>query len=322
MTTEGHEPLLSAEETNALLDAMRSGVDDGAGQVESVDLTSAERPLRDALGIADACARTMVTAVDKFMLRISGWSAATEELPAEITPYKVVRASVPQGAAVITFKSLDGSLGILTIGPLLVSFILDRRMGAPLGKDAPLEPRTELSLLDRRLLEPVASALVGLFSKHWCDDPSVFHCGPVLAHSADLPMMAQFEPLLQVALRVVPMGMAGDQIVIALTSGAVLRGKGVRRKADEAYTPSPQDQMRMADALRHAEVEAIAVLGKVRSTVREVLSLQAGDLLRLESIPGEPIELHVGDKLVLFGMPVMRHGNLAMQVSALNEAKP
>src|SRR5882672_2340120 len=98
--SENPEPLLSAEETSALLDAMRSGSE--GTPVDSFDLASPERPLRDALSTADACARTMAEAVDKLVLRATGCSSATEELPAEITPYKVIRSSLPQGAAVLT----------------------------------------------------------------------------------------------------------------------------------------------------------------------------------------------------------------------------
>jgi flagellar motor switch protein FliM len=321
MTGEGNEPLLSAEETDALLDAMRSGAE-GSAAVENVDLASAERPLRDALSIADGCARALADSVDKLMLRVSGCASSTEELPAEITPYKVVRASIPAGAAVLTFTAVDGSLGILTIGPVLAGFILDRRMGAPLGKDLNGAQRAELSHLDRRLFESVAAALVEIFSRHWGHDPAVFRAGPVLGRSADLPMMAQFEPLLQLTLRVAPDGVGSDQIVFALSSGAVTRAKGLRRQLQHVITPSELDRGRMRAALVHAEIEVSAILGRARSSVREVLALRAGDLLRLDSMPTEPVEVMVGDKVVCRGMPVIRHGNFAMHIAALAELTP
>jgi flagellar motor switch protein FliM len=316
MTGEGSEPLLSLEETNALLDAMRSGSSDSS-TVETLDLTSAERPLRDALGTADTCARSLAEALDKLMLRTTGCSCSTEELPAEIVPYKVVRSAIPQGAAIVPFRGADGSLGVMTIGAGLASFILDRRMGAPLGKEVPGEPRMVLSQLDRRLLEPFARAMVELFARHWCSEPKAFPMGPVIAAPADLPVLPQFEPLLQLVFRVTPNGVAGDQIVLALASGIVSRAKPASRSAEVVVEPSTFDRARMVSALRGTDVDTVAMLGRQHSTVRELLSLRAGDVLRLETTPDEPLELRVGDRTICRGMPVVRRGNLAIQVAEL-----
>jgi flagellar motor switch protein FliM len=315
--SESHEPLLSAEETSALLDAIRSGGD--TAQVEPLDLTSAERPLRDALGTADACGRAMAEAIDKMMLRATGVPSSTEELPAEISPYKVVRSAIPQGAAIIPFRAADGSLGVMTFGPLLASFVLDRRMGAPMGKEIQSEPRSSLSLLDRRLFEPFAAAMVELFSKHWCDDPKAFPAGAVISQPADLPILPQFEPLLQIVFRVAPLGAAGDQIVVALSSGIVSRAKSSQHAKLPVSEPSEHDRNRMTAAIGGTEVEAVAMLGSYPATVREVLGLRRGDIIRLSTTPDEPLEVRVGDKTVFLGAPIILHGNLAVQIQAVDD---
>ncbi|HKU36543.1 MAG TPA: FliM/FliN family flagellar motor switch protein [Polyangiales bacterium] len=318
--SEGNEPLLSPEETSALLDAMRSGSD--LSSVEPLDLTSAERPLRDALATADACARAIAEALDKLMLRATGAPSSTEELPAEIIPYKVVRSAIPQGAAIVPFRAADGSLGVITLGPQLVAFVLDRRMGAPMGKDLPSEPRTSLSLLDRRLIEPFSMSIVEIFSKHWCDDAKAFPPGSVISQPADLPMLPQFEPLLQIVFRVAPTGMAGDQVVIAMSSGIVSRAKSSSHAKEPQTAPTEHDRLRMTEAIGGTEVEAVAVLGSYITTVREVLELRAGDIVRLSSTPDEPLEIRVGDKPIFAGAPVVHHGNLAVQIQALAASAP
>jgi flagellar motor switch protein FliM len=316
--TDGQEPLLSPEETSALLDAMRSGSADDS--VEPLDLTSAERPLRDALGTADSCARAIAEAVDKLMLRATGSPSSTEELPAEITPYKVIRSAIPQGAAIVPFRANDGSLGVLTIGPSLAAFVLDRRMGAPISKDVPPEPRAALSPLDRRLLEPFATSVVELFGKNWCDDPKAFAPSPVISQPADLPMLPQFEPLLQIVFRVAPTGMSGDQLVIAMSSGIVSRAKSTSIVRAPVSEPSDYDRSRMTAAVGGTEIEAVALLGDYVSTVREVLGLRVGDIVRLSTTPDEPLMIRVGDKVVARGMPVVHHGNIAVQIQALESA--
>ena len=315
--TEGNEPLLSPEETSALLDAMRSGSD--LSTVEPLDLTSAERPLRDALGTADTVARAIAEALDKLVLRATGAPSSTEELPAEITPYKVVRSAIPQGAAIVPFRAADGSLGVMTLGPSLVSFVLDRRMGAPMTNMQP-EPRASLSLLDRRLIEPFAVSVVELFSKHWCDDAKAFPPGSVIAQPADLPMLPQFEPLLQIVFRVAPTGMSGDQIVIAMSSGIVSRAKSSSHAVKQVSAPTEYDRSRMTQAIGGTEVEVIAMLGDYTTTVREVLGLRTGDIVRLSTTPDEPLEIRVGDRSMFLGSPIVHHGNLAVQIQALPSA--
>lgn len=321
MNSDTPEPLLSLEETSALLDAMRSGTE-GAAAVDELDLASPERPLRHALASADACARLIAQVVDKILLRTTGHPSSTEELPAEITPYKMVRSAIPHGSAVVRLTALDGSVGLLILGPTLAAFILDRRMGAPLTPDSAITPRTELSSLDRRLLVPVSNAISEEFSKLWCADSAVLKTSEVLAQGADLPTLAQFEPLLQITLRVVPAGQAGDQVIFALSSGLVVLSKGARAEQPRALRPKAADRQKLELAINQANVEAIAVLGETPSTIREVLALSIGDVIRLEGAPTQPIDVRSGDKVVLRGTPVIRHGNLAIQVSQIGESQP
>jgi flagellar motor switch protein FliM len=321
MNSETPEPLLSLEETSALLDAMRSG-SEGDVAVDELDLASPERPLRHALATADACARLIGQAVDKLLLRTTGHPSSTEELPAEITPYKMVRGGIPHGSAVVRLSAPDGSVGLLILGPMLVAFILDRRMGAPLTPDSSITPRTELSALDRRLLAPVSNAVAEEFSKLWCADAAGLQTSEVLAQGADLPALAQFEPMLQITLRVVPAGQAGDQVIFALSSGLVVLAKGTRAELPRALRPRAADRQKLEIAINQANVEAIAVLGETRSTIRDVLALRVGDIVRLEGSPTQPIDVRSGDKIVLRGTPVVRHGNLAIHVSQLGAIQP
>jgi flagellar motor switch protein FliM len=314
--TDQAEPLLSPDETSALLNAMRPRSDKSAS-AEPADLGSPERPLREALANADVCARAMAASIDRLILRVTGSSSFTEELPAEIAPYKVIRNSIPQGAAVVTLTASDGNFGFMTIGPMLVAFILDGRMGAPLGGERAIEPRNELTALDRRLLEPVTRQIAEALGKQWCNDPTAIKPSQVLSRSADLPSMAQFEPLLQIAMRVAPAGMAGDQIILALSGGLVALGRP--SEAIVKRVPrKPKDRKEITLALQATEVNAVAVLGQAPSTIRELLSLQRGDVIRLGSHPLEPIELRAGDRTVFLATPLVRHGNLAVQIAQVN----
>lgn len=315
MSSDNNEPLLSLEETNALLEAMRSGAE-GFDEVESADLASPERPLRSALDRADACSRAMAHGIDKLMIRLSGTSTSTEEQPAEIIPYKVIRGSVAQGSGVATIHTRDGDMGLIVMGPALVSFLLDRRMGAPLQRDpkAEHENRIELSPLDRRLLTPMIQALAEMLGSHWAKDPEAFVAGTVYADAADVPMMAQFEPMLQLSLRIAPAGAPSDYVLFALSVGAV-RSSIPRKKAAAGPSISQADRERMIACIRNSQVRLVAVLGETKSTVGHILSLARGDVLRLNGAPEHPVQVRVQDTVVMTGKPVVQHGNLAITVN-------
>ena len=313
MSADANEPLLTLEETNALLDAMRIG-GEGGSEVEDADLASPERPLRSALDRADVCARAMSQAVDKLMIRLSGGSTATEEQPAEIIPHKVIRGSAAQGSGVATLKAGDGSMGLLIIGPTLVSFLLDRRMGAPLKADEDSEPRLSLSPLDQRLLMPFISALAEVLGQYWSNDPATFQVDEIFADPADVPVLSQYDPMLQLGLRITPAGMPGDQVLFALSVGAV-RGTLPRKKISSGPAISDGDRYQMMRCVEATLVRCVAVLGRTKSTVGHVLALKSGDVLRLDGSPEQPVSVLVGDTPVLTGKPVASSGNLGVQVT-------
>ena len=73
--------------------------------------------------------------------------------------------------------------------------------------------------------------------------------------------------------------------------------------------------VRMGDVISDVEVEVVAVLGRTASTVRALLALERGAVLRLDGAPDRPIEVRVDGVTVLRGMPVVKDGNLAIEVN-------
>ena len=63
------------------------------------------------------------------------------------------------------------------------------------------------------------------------------------------------------------------------------------------------------------EVEVVAILGRTTTTVRALLALERGSVLRLDSAPERPVDVRVDGVTVLRGMPVVKDGNLAIEVN-------
>lgn len=307
------DPLLSAAETDALLNAMRSTGDDA--NVESADIGSPDRPLRQALGRADHCVQQMSPELRKSLLRIANCTSTAEEQPAEIVPFTVFVNAVLPGSCIAVLRTHDDCTALIVIAPQLCNFILERRLGAPLGEGASRTiGRAELSALDRRILKPLVASLCEELGRGWNGNPKDFELVRILKNGNEMPSFTQFEPLLRLGVRIVPTGGAGDEVLFALTAGAV-RATTPQEMNTKVIAISPDERARMAMRLSSAEVDVVAALGRAHITVGRLLDLNVGDVVRLDRIPNEPVEVQVEGLTKLLGLPVVQHGNLAIEVT-------
>ena len=77
---------------------------------------------------------------------------------------------------------------------------------------------------------------------------------------------------------------------------------------------------RMAEALSEVPVEVICELGSVRLGLRRVLSLQVGQVLRLDTAVDDPVSVRVAGIKKFVGVPVISRGQLAVEVRGRHEA--
>jgi flagellar motor switch protein FliM len=106
----------------------------------------------------------------------------------------------------------------------------------------------------------------------------------------------------------------------------VLTGTAIKPPKLDEKTPEPVksngDRGRMAARLALAELEMVVVLGRAATSVRKVLSLNVGDVLRLDEAPTAPLQLFVEGQKKMLGSPVVSHGNIAVEVTELLNGEP
>lgn len=308
------DPLLSSEETDALLAAMQEG--DGSDNAEDVDLTSPERRIRAALPGADRAGEEIARLARRLLLRHAGTPAATEAAPAEINPYSVAIGGVRPGCAVAHLR-IGESFGFLTLGPHLVAFILDRQLGAPLvmGDDAPSPTRDALTAVETRVLRPIVAELIAGISDDLCGAPDVIRLLGLHSDVMELPKLEAHEPVLRIAVAVNPGVAPADEVLLVFASNAVSIAFNTKVD-DSAEGLTKAERRRIQRRVDVADVEIVAVLGEAMSSVRAVLELAVGDVLRLDGVPGQPCRLLVSGVTVLRGKPITNHGNLAVEITS------
>jgi flagellar motor switch protein FliM len=318
------EPLLSSDETQALLAAMRSSAANNQSAKE-LELGSTDQRVRQSLERADEVGKEFAAEMRKMLRRVTGIAHTVREGTADVVPFNVFASSTPQGTGIGTLKLAGKLVGFVMLGPRVTVRVLSRRLGGAVpGADAPEEePRVFLSPVDRRIARPFIGETVELFTSLWSKDDPGLELGDVLARAADLPrLLPQFEPLLRLPMTISVTPEQSEEMCVVLTSAAV-------PSVTPAVEPEPAmapvnnvDRARLAARLAHAEVEVVAVLGHARSTVRDVLRLNVGDVIRLNEPPDAPIRVSVEGREKLFGLPVVRHGNLAIEVIKVLKGAP
>lgn len=326
MSENGYEPLLSTDETDALLQAMRAGAA-GGSSAKDVELGSADQRLRQCLGKADEVARDWSAEVRKILRRMLGVSAVVRETTTDIVPYSVSQQAVPPGAAVCVLRTGEGATCFLVMGPGLTSFVLNRRLGGGLAtalanpSATPEEARQFLSALDRRIVRPFCEEVLAAFAALWGADEIAISITELLSRPIDMPRLGQFEPLLRLPLTVSVNNDANEELSILLSGNAIRAPKPEEQQAPEPVVDSG-DKSRMVARLSFAELELIAVLGKAQSTVRNVLSLSVGDVLRLDEAPSAPLQIFVEGQKKMIGAPVVSHGNIAVEITHVLKGVP
>lgn len=310
MTTQEGEPLLSSEETDALLHAMKGS--SKRPSIDTVRLGAADQKLREALAEVDRIAPDLARTLSTVFLRITGTALTVKSEPSDVRILAPYRSSLIASTAIATFAGPQGGLGILSLEPPLATFALDCRLGAGVVRES--EQTTTLSKVDRRLLRPLMSDWVGALSAHLWTSAEELSFDSILQRPEDLATLNAETPILCLVFRAENDGKLLGEIQFALTPES-LRGRASTsaRKSDDQPTKGHSEVL--LSRVPEIEVDVAAVLGRAPSTIIKLLALNVGDVIRLDSVPGAPISICVGGARVLRGMPVMFHGNLAVEVS-------
>ena len=110
-------------------------------------------------------------------------------------------------------------------------------------------------------------------------------------------------------------GMAGAaRISIAIGAEAL---ESAARENEPVATPSGDP--RMAEALAEVPVEIICELGSVQLGLRRVLSLQPGQVLRLDTAVDDPVTVRIAGVKKFVAIPVISRGQLAVEVRGRHE---
>jgi len=108
---------------------------------------------------------------------------------------------------------------------------------------------------------------------------------------------------------------APTAIILAVSSEVLASSPSSLNKRN-----SPSHDPRMARAVRQIPVEGVVELGRVSMSMRRVLTLAVGDIIRLPTAPEDSLAIRINGMLKLHGTPLTSKGQLAVEVRGRHSA--
>lgn len=299
--------ILSQEEIDALLDVVEDEGDDALAVEEDevfeqkqITLYDFKRPnrvskeqLRAFRGIHDKMARSLSSQISAIMRSI----VEIQLHSVDQMTYGEFLMSLPNPTSfnVFSMKPLEGS-GVLEINPSIAFPMLDRLLG---GKGEPFESNREFSDIELSLFETVLRVMMSTLKEAWGPVAEVY---PAIESKESSPNVVQIVAQNEIVVMVVM------EIIIGHSSGMMnicypvialepVLPKLASRDLMLNETSSKKSRNQELQVLiGGAKVTVEANLGVAELSLREVLELSSGDIIRLNSSGDDIVSLSVDGK--------------------------
>ena len=224
----------------------------------------------------------------------------------------------PTTLAVINMDPLKGN-AVLEIDPSITFSMIDRLFGGKGVTSMTNNKVRELTDIEQSVMEGIIVRILANMREAWTQ---VIDLRPRLGQIETNPQFAQIVPPSEMAVLVTLetkfAGVEGminfcipyltiEPIISKLSSQYWF--SSVRRSSTTQYLGTLKEKLATVD------MDVVAEIGSIQLPIRDVLSLQKGDIVRLSNIRvGEPITLSVGNKQKFYCQPGVVGKKMAVQV--------
>jgi flagellar motor switch protein FliM len=320
--------ILSQEEIDALLDVVE---DDGDSALESDDdhllpqrqvtLYDFKRPnrvskeqLRAFRGVHDKMARSLASQISSIMRSI----VEIQFHSVDQMTYGEFLMSLPNPTSfnVFSIKPLEGS-GIIEINPSIAFPMLDRLLG---GKGEPFDANREFSDIELSLFETILRVMMSTLKEAW---------GPVMDVYPNIESKESSPNVVQIVAQNEIVVMVVMEIIIGHSSGMMnicypvialepILPKLASRDLMLNETSSKKSRnTELHVLLGGAQVNVEANLGGAELTLRDILELKVGDVLRLSSPANDIVTVSVDGKERFKGSIGLRRFRKSIQITEI-----
>jgi flagellar motor switch protein FliM len=221
----------------------------------------------------------------------------------------------PTTLAIINMDPLKGN-AILEIDPAVTFSIIDRLFG---GTGEGTKAQHELTDIETSVMEGIIVRILGNMREAWTQ---VIDLRPRLGQIDTNPQFAQIVPPTDMVVLVTLETKVGDVegminfCIPYLTIEPIIGKLSTQFWFSTVHRGTTTENLTvLKDKLATVDVTVVAEIGKINIPVREVLSLQTGDVVRLYNTRiGDPYSLNIGSKKKFLCRPGVIGKKMAVQV--------
>ncbi|HDH57422.1 MAG TPA: flagellar motor switch protein FliM [Bacteroidetes bacterium] len=227
--------------------------------------------------------------------------------------------STPASIYVLHSETLDGKL-IMELSPALLLFLVDRLLGG--AGETEMEPR-EITIIEQNVVRNIINNMIEILNEVWSQAVDIkckyhsFETDPQfvqIARSSDTIAVIFIEVKvkgLSYQMNVCIPYYILEPILHKLSSQAVI---GAPRKLEES------DRVVLNQSLKAARLPVVAQLAKARITIRDFLSFQRDDVIRIEAKTEDELAVLVGGKVKFMAVPGKRGRRRAVRITRIVSA--
>ncbi len=222
----------------------------------------------------------------------------------------------PTTLAVISMDPLKGQ-AILEIDPAVTFTIIDRLFG---GQGEGVKINRELSEIEHSVMEGIIVRILGNMREAWTQ---VIDLRPRLSQIETNPQFAQIVPPTEMVVLVTLETKVGDVEGMMNLCIPYITIEPIVSKLSAQYWYSSvrrgattENLNILKEKLSSVDIPVIAEVGRIDISVRDVLSLQIGDIIRLYSVRvNDPMTLNVENKKKFLCRPGVIGKKMAVQIT-------
>ncbi len=240
----------------------------------------------------------------------------------EEQPYMEYNNALPDMlmTGVLDMNILKGAM-LLDLSNPITFALIERMFGGVI--EAREIPSREFTDIETSLMDRIVKRVTSLFQEAWTNTPNVsIAVRQIETNTRFIKAIAMDEVVVVMVLAVKLNSVEGTITCcipcmdIGKTLDEILASQtGVINKADEGDENAVASQKAMLTQLHGSTIDLCAVLGSTTITMQEMLSLQPGDVIRLDQQVGSPVVIAVNGKKWFFGEPGIKKNKLAVLIN-------
>ena len=317
--------VLSQDEIDQLLTAISSGevsTEEPTAQVDQrkIKIYDFKRPdkfskdqIRTVSIMHETFARQTTTALSSQLRSLAHVHVASVD---QLTYEEFIRSIPnPTTLGIINMDPLKGS-AVLEIDPAVTFTIIDRLFG---GKGEGTKVSRDLSDIEQSVMEGIIVRILGNLREAWSQ---VIDLRPRLGQIETNPQFAQIVPPTEMVVLVTLETKVGEVegmmnfCIPYLTIEPIISKLSAQYMYSSVRSGATTENLNiLKERISTIDVPVVAEIGSMNLTVRDVLLLRQGDVIRLPNVrTGDPMVLKVGNREKFLCRPGVVGSKLAVQI--------